>query len=353
MLTTISTVWRDRRDELESSAEKLTEHLRQLAEQKPVDAAGRGAADDRRDRVAHLQLRLGVGRLGKRSEVPARADARVPLPAGRSPNPGEDARRDGRRRHVRPRRRRVPPLLDRPALARAALREDALRQRAAGGLLPARLPAPRQAAVPRGGRGDARVPAARARPAGRRRSPRRRTPIPTARRASASRSRARTGFPTRCCTPSRAAASSSAASSTQTKRAELFALRELAPEACARRQGRRLVERARARRVRRVRSGARPRRLGRDGAAARRVPARADVERRRPSPPHLARGDREGVGLPRGLRRRRERPARAARGDGRASLASGGKPARPARGRSLLRRRVRRLLPDAPSTASS
>ncbi len=39
VLTTISTVWRDRRDEIESSSEKLTEHLRQLAEQKPVDAA--------------------------------------------------------------------------------------------------------------------------------------------------------------------------------------------------------------------------------------------------------------------------------------------------------------------------
>ena len=34
---------------------------------------GRGAAADRRDRVAHLRLRLGVGRLGQRAEVSARA----------------------------------------------------------------------------------------------------------------------------------------------------------------------------------------------------------------------------------------------------------------------------------------
>ena len=42
-----------------------------------------------------------------------------------------DARPHGARRHLRPGRRRVPPVLDRRALARPALREDALRQRAA------------------------------------------------------------------------------------------------------------------------------------------------------------------------------------------------------------------------------
>ena len=41
------------------------------------------------------------------------------------------ARRDGRGRHLRPGRRRLPPLLDRRPLARAALREDALRPGAA------------------------------------------------------------------------------------------------------------------------------------------------------------------------------------------------------------------------------
>ncbi len=40
-------------------------------------------------------------------------------------------REDGGRRHLRPGRRRLPPLLHRSALAGAALREDALRQRAA------------------------------------------------------------------------------------------------------------------------------------------------------------------------------------------------------------------------------
>src|SRR5690349_23202326 len=43
--------------------------------------------------------------------------------------PISHAGRDGGRRHVRPRRRWLPPLLRRCAVARAALREDALRQR--------------------------------------------------------------------------------------------------------------------------------------------------------------------------------------------------------------------------------
>ena len=52
---------------------------------------------------------------------------------------GEDARRDGGRRDLRPARRRLPSLRRRRDLARAALREDALRQRAARQRLPPRL----------------------------------------------------------------------------------------------------------------------------------------------------------------------------------------------------------------------
>ena len=49
------------------------------------------------------------------------------------------AARDGRRRHPRPARRRLRPLQRRRRLDGAALREDALRQRAARARLPARL----------------------------------------------------------------------------------------------------------------------------------------------------------------------------------------------------------------------
>src|SRR5215203_4286625 len=78
----------------------------------------------------------------------------------------EDARRHGRGRHVRPRRRRLPPIRRRRALARAALREDAVRQRAPRGDLPARLGRHPRRALSRGRGRNARVRPPRARAAG-------------------------------------------------------------------------------------------------------------------------------------------------------------------------------------------
>ena len=99
-----------------------------------------------------------------RAEVPARIDDRVPAPARLGPGHGdgrEDARRDGGRRHVRPRRRRLSPLLGRRPLADPALREDALRQRAARLRLPARVVLSGVQVAP-GRRGDARLRRGRA-----------------------------------------------------------------------------------------------------------------------------------------------------------------------------------------------
>ena len=59
-----------------------------------------------------------------------------------------------------------------------------------------------------------------------------------------------------------------------------------------------------------------------------RVPARAALDARRPPLPQLARRPRDDPRLPRGLRRRRPRPLRAARRDRRAALARGVEPAR-------------------------
>ena len=70
------------------------------------------AADGRRARAsAAVRSRVGWVRTG--AEVPAGLGARVPAPPRRARARDEDARRDGRRRHVRPRRRRLPPLLGR------------------------------------------------------------------------------------------------------------------------------------------------------------------------------------------------------------------------------------------------
>ncbi len=92
----------------------------------------------RRARVAAAVVRSRMGRLRGRAEVPAADDARVPAAVpgswvgGRGRDAGRDARPHGARRDLRPRRRWVPSVLDGRAMARAALREDALRQRAAG-----------------------------------------------------------------------------------------------------------------------------------------------------------------------------------------------------------------------------
>ena len=113
--------------------------FRRRAEVPPVDGVGVPAAPPR----AH---RLGRGTAARRAHGGA----------------------DGPRRDVRPARRRVRPLQRRRSLGRAALREDALRQRpAAAGLRPPRA-GHRRGAPAAGRRGDRRVPAPRAPHAGRR-----------------------------------------------------------------------------------------------------------------------------------------------------------------------------------------
>ncbi len=94
-----------------------------------------------------------------------------------------DPRRDGRRRDVRPARRRLPPVLGRPGVARPALREDAVRQRATRRDVSPRVGGQRRGALPARDRGDARLPAPRAAPARRAGSPPPRTRTPTASRA--------------------------------------------------------------------------------------------------------------------------------------------------------------------------
>ena len=116
--------------------------------------------------------------------------------------------------------------------------------------------------------------------------------------------------------------------------------------AVPRRQGDRVVERARARRARRGRLPARARRLAR----RRRAAWRSSCSARFPTPDgRLLRSWRDGPherrGVPRRLRERRLRAARAARRDRRAALAGGGAAAGAARRRALRRQRARRLLP--------
>ena len=177
-------------------------------------------------------------------------------------------------------------------------------------------------------------------------SPRRRTPTPTASRGSPSRgrpggrarraARAVRGRPVRA--PRRARRRDAGAA--------LRAPRAPA-QAAARRQGDRVLERARSRRPRRVRAF-----LDRPDwvDAARRLAefllgplSTADGRLHRTWRDGVAQGNR----LPRGLRERRERALRAARRDRRAALARGVAPPAPGSRSSCSPTRRRRLLPDA------
>ena len=130
-------------------------------------AGGRGGARRRRPgrfraggRFPGLppRFRCPVRRLWRRAEVPASGG--VPLPAallgahrerGGARNGAGDAECNGARRNPRPPRRRLSPLRDRCALARAALREDAVRPGAARGGVPGGVPGLRRGALRRRG----------------------------------------------------------------------------------------------------------------------------------------------------------------------------------------------------------
>ncbi len=114
-----------------------------------VVRADRGGRPRRRGGSAGAELRRAQRRVRPGAEVPAGLDDRVPAAAGRARHGARHPARDGRRWHTRPDRRRVRPLQRRCHLDGPPLREDALRQRAAGAGLPARL------------RGLGRAPAAR------------------------------------------------------------------------------------------------------------------------------------------------------------------------------------------------
>ena len=152
ILDAVADAYRTRRTEVEDQASALADHLRaQLAvpagtrdvEPAQLEAAvARLACDASTRRTAASAARRSSRRRWSSSSCCAswrRTGDDEALADGDA-----DARRHGRRRHLRPARRRLRALQHRRALARAALREDALRQRAARARLPRGLPGHRR-----------------------------------------------------------------------------------------------------------------------------------------------------------------------------------------------------------------
>ena len=136
VLAAIADVWEHRRAEAETQSAKVDGGDRTDGAARGVGGAAHRGGPARGVRRVARGVRPALGRVRPGAEVPAADDAGV-LPAdapaghaGRARARHDDARPDGRRRDVRPARRRVPSLLDRRTMARPALREDALRQRA-------------------------------------------------------------------------------------------------------------------------------------------------------------------------------------------------------------------------------
>ena len=217
------------------------------AEPLVADAPGRGR------RGAAPRLRPRVRRLRRRAEVPARLGARVPAAPRRAATLATrtlDAM--AARRHVRPARRRLPPLLGRPSAGSCRTsRRCSTTTRCSRPRTCTAGSRDRRGALPRGRRGDARLHAARARArrrrlrlgAGRRHRRRGGADVHVDGGARASPPELLEPFEHGRFDPPRRAR----------RRDEGAALRaaRAAAEAGARRQGDRLVERARARRARR------------------------------------------------------------------------------------------------------
>ena len=167
VLEAVDDAWATRRDDVAEQAEQLTQRSARRASGRGRRPAGAGILDGAVAPAARaLRRASGAASAGAPKfpqACPSVSAARLtPAPATRPlAMPRRRSTRMAAGRHARSARRRLPPLRASTALARAALREDALRQRAAR---PAYLEAwavDRRAALPRRRRGDARLPAAR------------------------------------------------------------------------------------------------------------------------------------------------------------------------------------------------
>ena len=162
VLDAVAEAWDERADEIRAGGARIAERLRGGALLQPVrgaDERGRRstrpwpACAERYDRVN--------GGFGGAPKFPPASALELLLRRGETELAAPHAAGDGRRRHPRPGGRRLRALLGRRALARAPLREDALRQRAARPRVPPRLAGERRSAAARGDRDDARLDAAR------------------------------------------------------------------------------------------------------------------------------------------------------------------------------------------------
>src|SRR3990167_7606331 len=173
VLLGVAEAYRKEPDQVKQNTQKVKSSLRQISAPKPstdpLDATILdGAVKDLS--TFYEPANGGLRRGAEVSHTPALSRPASPV----CPDTGSQSARhgaplaleDGGRRNLRPPGRRLPSLLDGRPMAGAALREDALRQRAARAAVPGRLAAQPRAPLQAGGRGDGGVPPPRDDPPG-------------------------------------------------------------------------------------------------------------------------------------------------------------------------------------------
>ena len=170
VLDAVTDAYRNRRADVATQGAQLARHLRESV------AIPAGTQDPGVEVLERAAARLGAsfdavhGGFGGAPKFPAPMTLEFLLrmwrrshDEGAAGHGDPHARSHGRRRHPRPARRRLRPLQHRRPLAGAALREDALRQRAAGARLPRGVSGHRQRALRHGRDLDRGLHGARAR----------------------------------------------------------------------------------------------------------------------------------------------------------------------------------------------
>ena len=171
VLRAVAETWRERRADVDRQADRIDEALRSVARAAPSPEPLTSSILAQATRGIARTFDPAFGGFGGAPKFPAASTLELLLRRGDDDALAMvaatlDAMAAGR--HVRRRRRGLPSLLGRRPLARPALREDALRQRAARVGVPPRLGRDGACAVPRGRRGDGRLHASRASTSGRR-----------------------------------------------------------------------------------------------------------------------------------------------------------------------------------------
>ena len=162
VLEGVARAWDEQRDDIIDGAEGIVGRLNATAQLEAPDAEIDPASLDAAVTTLKRSYDAENGGWGGAPKFPAASAIDFLLRRGERQMALHTLRADGRRRHLRPGRRRLRALLGRRALDRPPLREDAVRQRAARARVPARLPGLGRAVLRAHDPRDARLGAARA-----------------------------------------------------------------------------------------------------------------------------------------------------------------------------------------------